>query len=154
MTPLASVISQEAELVSALLSLLEGEQALLNSGRPEGLGEITNRKNALIEQINRQDETRIQLIRCPELAGNRDGMTNWLAAHPQEKEAALLWEKVISVMRSAKALHEQNGLLINLLLGQTKDALEILLQHQQQHALYGSDGQAATNKGSRIVDSA
>lgn len=154
MTPLASIIHEEAELVSELVSLLEREQALLSSGKPEQLAEITLKKNVLVEQIDQKDKARIQLIQQPELAGDRDGMTRWFTTRPQEKEAATLWQKTISAMRSAKEMHDQNGRLINLLLAQTKDALDILTQHQQQHALYGSDGQTANKRSSRIVDSA
>ncbi|MDD2663532.1 MAG: flagellar protein FlgN [Dechloromonas sp.] len=154
MSQLAALIADETRLLVELEDLLRGEQALLKSGRPEGLADLATTKSTLIEQINRLEGERSQLTGQAELALTPEGMSAWLAAHPAETKAAAAWQQLLARARSAKEIHLQNGQLLSLLQKQTDAALDVLLQHQGRNALYGSDGQAAGRTGSRIVDSA
>lgn len=154
MTTLAAALDKEIQLVSRLLELLEGEQAILAAGSADMLETLTRQKNVLIAEINlatREREATFPSGHAP--AGNA-AMSAWLNKHPEEKAAAAAWKKLLEISRQAKEAHEKNGQLINTLIRKTSEALAILTQHQQDHSLYGRDGQTAGARGRRIVDSA
>lgn len=154
MTPLADALTRETALVSRFVALLEQEQESLKSGLPTALEEISQQKVALVGQLNQLEAHRSTLLTPAAHANDPSGILTWLAQHPQDKQIRPLWDKLIALARQAKALHTVNGELIGLHLKRTSEALATLEQHKQQHSLYGSDGQAATSTGSRIVDSA
>lgn len=154
MTALAAALEKETRLVSRLLELLKSEQEILVSGNAEMLEALTREKNALIAEITEATREREATFQPePPPAGN-EAMLAWLANHPKQKAAAAAWEKLIAVTRQAKEAHEKNGFMINALIRKTSEALAILTQHQQDHSLYGRDGQTAATLGRRIVDSA
>lgn len=153
MSELAALLADESALLVELTELLRGEQALLRSGRPEGLADLAATKSTLIEQINVLEAERGRLIGQGQ-SSTPEEMATWLVEHPAETLLASAWKQLLADARSAKEIHQQNGRLLTLLQKQTDTALDILLQHQGRNALYGSDGQAAARTGSRIVDSA
>jgi len=154
MTSLADLLNRETGLVSQFVTLLEHEQEALQSGTPCSLEAISEEKNVLVGQLNQLETERGTLVAPSANADDRSGMKAWLAQHPHDKQIPPLWEKLNTLARQAKALHEINGQLIEIHLSRTSAALAILEQHKQQHSLYGSDGQASAPTGSRIVDSA
>ena len=154
MTSLADLLSRETELVSQFVTLLEQEQEVLQSGTPDSLETVSKKKDTLVGQLNQLETERGRLVAPSANADDRSGMKAWLAQHPHDKHIPPLWEKLNTLARQAKALHEINGQLIEIHLSRTSAALAILEQHKQQHSLYGSDGQASAPTGSRIVDSA
>lgn len=154
MSALAAALDKEAQLVSRLLELLKSEQEILVAGNAEMLEALTREKNGLIADITRASQEReATFLPAPPPTGN-EAMAAWLAGHPGEKAAAAAWEKLIDVTREAKEAHDKNGVMINALIRKTGEALAILTQHQQDHSLYGRDGQTAGSLGRRIVDSA
>lgn len=154
MTPFADLLTRETQLVSQFVALLKQEQEALQSGVPDSLETISKEKEALVGQLNRLETERSAFVAPTTNAEDRSGMKAWLAQHPHDKHIPPLWEKLNTLARQAKALHEINGQLIEIHLSRTSAALAILEQHKQQHSLYGSDGQASAPTGSRIVDSA
>lgn len=154
MTALAAALEKETQLVSRLLELLKTEQGILVTGNAEMLEALTREKNGLIAEIDRATRDREATFLPAAAPIGHQAMTDWLKGHPAEKAAASAWKKLIGVTRETKEAHEKNGLMINALIRKTGEALAILTQHQQDHSLYGSDGQTAANIGRRIVDSA
>lgn len=154
MTVLAAALKKEFQLVSRLLDLLKTEQEILVAGNAEMLEALTQEKNGLIAEIDQATRDREATFLPAAAPIGHQAMTDWLKGHPTEKAAASAWEKLIGVTRAAKEAHEKNGFLINALIRKTGEALAILTQHQQDHSLYGRDGQTAGNTGRRIVDSA
>jgi len=154
MTPLAEILKRETDLVSRFISILGKEQEALQSGQADALDEINRGKLQLVEQLNQVGLERAEIAILPVPGGERAGMQAWLAQHPLEKQSALLWDALLNLAREAKEMHDLNGKLISIHLKQTGDALAVLMQRQQEHALYGSNGQSSQTTGSRIVDSA
>lgn len=154
MTRLAEILTRETELVSRFILLLKKEQDALKSGKPDVLAEINQEKLALVDQLNQIGIERSQIADLSGTASDREKMKAWLGQHPQEKKSAVQWITLLNLAQEAKALHQMNGKLISLHLQQTADAITVLTQQRQSHALYGSDGQATPATGSRIVDSA
>lgn len=154
MTLLAEILTREIKLVSRFILLLESEQVALKAAKPESLAAINQEKLLLVDQLNKIGAERLQLADLNGAASDRTKMKAWLEQHPQEKQSAALWVKLLKSAEEAKILHELNGKLISLHLEQTADAIAVLTQQRQEHSLYGSNGQAAPTTGSRIVDSA
>lgn len=154
MTALAAALEKEVQLVSRLLELLKAEQEILVAGNAEMLEALTREKNGLIAEIAQASSDREATFLPTAAPLGQQAMADWLQSHPAEKAAASAWERLIGATRAAKEAHEKNGFMINTLIRKTGEALAILTQHQQDHSLYGRDGQTAGNPGRRILDSA
>lgn len=154
MTELASVTTQETVLLSEFIKLLEQEQDVLKRADVAALPGIGQQKVELVDKLNALESARSKIL--PRQSGETEkaAMTRWLANKPSDQVAAANWKKLMELARRAKQLHEFNAQLINLHLQQTGELLSILTQQSQKTPLYGSDGQAASSTGSRIVDSA
>lgn len=154
MLPLVQLLGEEKRLVEKFIALLALEQDALTKGAADELPLIVNDKKTLVEALNSLETTRASLISStPQDSGNQ-AMERWLSIHPDEKSVANLWREILKLAAEAKQQHALNGRLINMHLTRTSEALNILTQRQQYTGLYGSDGQATSGSGSRIVDSA
>lgn len=149
MSPLACALQHEIDLASRFLAVLEREQQALSAADVSHLETINSEKSELVGLLNSASQDRERLT--GPISGS---FTQWLKENSQDAEVAPLWKKLSAVARQAKQTHELNGKLIAMHLARTSDALAILTNRQQQNSLYGSDGQAFQNTGSRIVDSA
>ena len=154
MTDVTAITEREITLVSRFISLLQDEQETLKRADATALAEIGAAKIDLVEQLNSLETERRDLLGITGNENTRQAMTDWLANHPQAQTAAVNWESLLNLAREAKQLHELNASIVGMHLRQTSEALFILTRQAEQHALYGSDGQASQISGSRIVDSA
>lgn len=154
MSDIAAITQREISLISRFVALLKEEQAALKLADAAALPEISTAKIALVEQLNALEIERRSTLGIFGEEKTRQAMIEWLAKHPENKTAAVNWEKLLNFAREAKELHELNARLVGLHLQQTTDALAILTRQSTERALYGSNGQAGQYTGSRIVDSA
>jgi flagella synthesis protein FlgN len=155
MAEVAAITEREIELISRFVALLKDEQDALKRADPSVLQDIGTEKTALAEQLNTLEAARRMALGIADDQNTRQAMSEWLIQHPEERGAAINWEKLLELSREAKQLHELNAGLVSMHLQLASDALTILTrQSEQHHALYGCDGQAAPVSGSRIVDSA
>lgn len=154
MSDIAAITQREISLISRFVALLKDEQAALKFANAAALPEISTAKIALVEQLNALEIERRTALGIFGEENTRQVMIQWLAKHPENKTAAVNWEKLLIFAREAKELHELNAHLVGLHLQQTSEALAILTRQSAEHALYGSNGQAGRYTGSRIVDSA
>lgn len=154
MTPLTGVLTREIDQVSRFVLLLKMEQEVLKSGQPDDLAKINEEKVKLVEQLNQLGTERTQSICELGPVADQASMASWLAQRPQEKQSAVLWDRLIQIAREAKELHDLNGQLTGMHLRRTNDALAVLTERHQEKTLYGSNGQSSHLTGSRIVDSA
>ena len=153
MSVLAAILDQEIVLLSSFIALLEKEQSALKLGESTLLPGICEQKLALIAQLNAQESTRGNALQLN--ADNlHTGTIQWLQAHPDDRNAADRWKKMIELARNAKHLHELNGRLVQMHLQQTNELLASLTRKAEQNTFYGSNGQAQSVTGSRLVDSA
>jgi len=153
MSALAAILDQEIALLSGFIALLEKEQSALKLGESTQLPDICEQKLALIAQLNAQESARGNALQLS--ADNlHTGTIQWLQTHPDDKQAADRWKKMIELARNAKHLHELNGRLVQMHLQQTNELLASLTRKVEQNTFYGSNGQAHSITGSRLVDSA
>lgn len=154
MSPIASILDREIQLVSRFLALLGQEQEALKSGNPTALPDIGKDKNLLVDQLNDIEAERNRALGEPYARQGKNGMSAWLAAHPGASDCAALWQKLLAQAQEARQMHQLNAGLLALHINKTNEALAILTRHNTEHTLYGANGQAAAYTGSRIVDSA
>jgi len=154
MSALAHTLEREIDLISRFLVCLDEEQTALKSAQPDSLPAIHDTKTALVDQLNALEVQRIKQVGGPAELSDKERMQAWIKAHPAEKQIAESWNNLIGLAHSAKQKNELNAVLVKLHLDRTSQALAILTKHAQENTLYGSNGQASTYTGSRIVDSA
>lgn len=154
MSQLHRALLDETALLRRFIEVLREEQSLLTSGQTDALAEVGATKLDLVEKLNASEQARFRLLGLTPAQSSRQDMAEWLRRNPAESAARQSWEQLITLAREAREIHAMNGELIAMHLARTSEALDILTQRQSEASLYGSDGQAATGSGSRIVDSA
>ena len=154
MHPLAALAARETDQLKEFIALLKLEQDALKQADASALPAISEQKLRLVEALNTIEKERSVALGTAVGENGRSAMTRWLAAHPEQKNIASGWKKLMDLAREAKLLHELNGQLIKMHLDQTGELLAALSQQFQKNTLYGSDGQTSSTSGSRIVDSA
>ena len=154
MTDIAAITEREVALIARFVELLKEEQDNLRGVDPAQLPELGSAKAALVEQLNSLEDQRINALAMPAGDKPRAAMEKWLAANPEQLAAAVNWTKLLTLAEEARQLHHLNASLLAIHLQRTQEALAILHGRAASETLYGSDGQAATASGSRIVDSA
>ena len=150
MSQLRSLLETEKAAIEAFVALLREEQEALIAGQADVLETIGSRKLELVEQLN-AIEARRQAMNG---ISTSQAMQAWLQGQPEEYYSLALWDGIIDLARTAKALHATNGELVAMHLAKTAEAIDVLTQRQKEATLYGPNGQAASGSGSRIVDSA
>lgn len=153
MSTLAAILDQEIVLLSSFIVLLEKEQSALKLGDSIQLPNICEQKLALIDQLNAQESARGNALQL-NAESLHTGTILWLQTHPEDKRAAECWKRMIELARNAKQLHQLNGRLVHMHLQQTNELLASLTRKAEQNTFYGSNGQAHSITGSRLVDSA
>lgn len=154
MSRLKQLLEEEKGLVTRFLDVLREEQSALVEGLAETLSGLSQTKLELVNALNAAEAARGAIIAASTAGNGKAEMKAWLLRHPAERAASLLWEDILGLAQEARQLHEMNGELIAMHLSKTTEAIDILTQRQKEAALYGSNGQAASGTGSRIVDSA
>lgn len=154
MATIAAISELEISLVSSFVTLLNEEQEALKNGDTSGLADIGAAKTVLVEKLNELESERRSALGIVDEHNTREAMSQWLAKHPEQQIAAVNWQKLLKLAGEAKQLHELNAGLVTMHLQQTSEALAILTRRAEHDSLYGKNGQAAQNSGSRIVDSA
>lgn len=154
MSSVAEVIARETELVRGFIDLLDKEQAVLKEGRVADLPALTAAKIPLIEQLNRVESERLQVLNLRS-SGGPATMTTWIAQHPNDVDAATHWDCLLQLARQAKHLHAMNAQLLSMHLAYTNELVSTLTDASERPmALYGASGQSVAGSGSRIIDSA
>ncbi|KAB2926493.1 MAG: flagellar protein FlgN [Dechloromonas sp.] len=154
MADIAAITEREVALIARFVDLLKEEQESLRRADPTALPDLGAAKITLVEQLNGLENERRSALGVADEEKPRAAMDKWLAANPTQRAAAINWKKVLELAEEARQLHQLNAGLVALHLQQTNEALAVVNARPQSQTLYGSDGQAATASGSRIVDSA
>lgn len=157
MSPLAALLLKEQTLVRQFNALLLQEQHALTQRDIDSLSSLSEQKLVLVNELNQLETQRNALIGQGldvEPSTAKALMTQWLTKHREDRDSATLWQSILKMAEEARRTHQLNAELLSTQLQQTGEALSVLLKHQRNVSLYGSDGHTATDTGSRIVDSA
>jgi flagella synthesis protein FlgN len=151
---LQALIKQESALLGDFIVLLGKEQEALKRADAAALPELGEAKSQLVDQLNALEISRAKALGQTEATLAPEAVLGRLTALPGGQALVERWKDLLELARQAKQLHEQNRQLLQMHLQQTSELLAALTRKAERQTLYGSNGQAQLNTGSRIVDSA
>lgn len=132
------LLRQQLDRLQALDRLLAEEHACLLKAAADQLPALTERKNALMAELETLERERV--IAFADTAG-----ATTLAA----------WASVQTMARQVAEANQRNGVMIAALVRSTEGALQILRGNPDGVDLYGSHGQGQSGSGSgRLLVSA
>lgn len=150
--------NQVRELVGATLSaagelraLLDEERAQLAGGHAEALQELIERKVELLQQLERQERQRQQLLAQAGLAPGAEGMKRLAGA---DAELGRQWEQLLGQLRELQVLNEANGGIIRKQMGRVEQSLGVLTGHCAAGNVYDGRGAHAGGSRGREIDRA
>lgn len=143
---LLACLNDECIALQSFVDLLENEtETLLERISPTGLPAVTERKNALADELAALSEKRdIEL----DNAGFGPGHAGTEAAVAAMPELAEAWSALRELVERARNANERNGMLIHTYLLHTQQSLNALRTATGQR-LYGADGRQRSGLGGK-----
>lgn len=148
---LAHLIETEVGLMRAFVALLEREEALLIAGDTDGLLNLTREKTELYHQLQRQHDTRAQLLGRQGLANSNESVRTLCASLPATLAS---WDTILDLAGEARSRNDINGKLIVERMQHNQAALSVLLNAADQPQLYDAAGVARPTGRGRHLGSA
>lgn len=145
----ADSLAEELTAASGLLQLLEQEQARLADADVEGLSKLTGEKANLVARMTDLAKRRHRALAAAGFSADESGMPDWLHSSAATAGANQSWTQLLNIAQQAKELNRINGLMIGQQLARNQGALNILQGDQHGGAIYGPNGQSASQSGSR-----
>ena len=130
--PVAQLVA-ESNAWQALLTALEQEEQALVDGEADLLPKLIANKMKHLQTLNNLARERHNDLLARGLSSDPAGMNAWLAQQGKPGIHAQ-WEKLQTMEQQAQALNQRIGMLIDMRLNSTRQALNVLVQ-------------AATSKG-------
>jgi flagellar biosynthesis protein FlgN len=139
---------QDAKLVSNLLEVLTREQSGLVMSDIDVIEAVMEEKTALLQNISLTANSRYAKLATGGFAPNESGMITWLKsqAKPALTES---WERFQKSISQAKEMNRLNGVLINKHFNRNQQLLTHLQGSTGNSGVYGKNGQAQSQSGSR-----
>lgn len=153
---IGTTLADELKALQNFLHILQREEAALIEGALETLSPIAKQKSNLAAQLNQFVEKRHALLSSTALPPNRVGMEQWLNTQTN-KALQKQWQNLLELTTQAQQLNMSNGALIHTRMQHNQQALNALLEANQQASLYGPNGQtqsSAANTGRRLFGAA
>jgi len=139
---------QDAKLVNNLLEVLTREQSSLVLSDIDAIEAAMEEKSVLLQNISLTANTRYAALAAGGFAPNESGMTVWLKS--QTKPALTeSWERFQKSISQAKEMNRLNGVLINKHFNRNQQLLNHLQGGSGNGGVYGKNGQAKSQSGSR-----
>ena len=145
---LAKSLGEELSAAATLVDILRKEQSCLIGADVDALGALTEEKNKLVLRMNELAQSRHQSLAGAGLDGSEAGMEKWASSNASQP-AGKSWTELLDLIRQAKELNRVNGMLVGQHLARNQAALNILQGGRQGGAMYGPNGQSATQASSR-----
>ena len=134
----AASLARELESARELIECLQQEQAHLIQADIAALATCSERKNAIVAQMNGLAAARLQSLAGAGHPATEAGMLAWLAG--QQDSVRDDWRTLLTLAASGKELNRTNGLLIHQHINRNQGGLQAL-RGGGQPAVYGRDGQ-------------
>lgn len=131
--PLTAKFSVESAAWQALLNVLAQEEQALVQGEADLLSKLSATKMSHLRSLSNLVRARHDDLLAAGFTADHAGMDAWLARQGKP-EQNLLWETLQTMEQQAQAMNQRIGVLIELRLSSTRQALNVLVQ-------------AATSKG-------
>lgn len=148
---LANLVEVEVGLMRTFVDVLVREEALLIAGDTDALLALTRDKSELYQQLQRQHDTRAQLLGRQGLANSDESIRALCASLP----ATLAnWDAILELAHEARSRNDLNGKLIVERMQHNQAALSVLLNAADQPQLYDAAGVARPTGRGRHLGSA
>lgn len=145
---LSAILARENAAWRTLLTLLENEERALADGDADRLAPLNASKLSQLDTLGDLARARHAALLDTGCTPDHAGMADWLAQKGQPEDQ-LCWQQLLEMEPQAQALNARIGVLIDLRLSSTRQALNVLIQSATQHGgLYDQAGQAV-NAGHR-----
>jgi flagellar biosynthesis protein FlgN len=145
----ADSLADEVSAAGQLLQLLEQEQTYLVNADVEGLSRLTGEKANIVARMTELAKRRHRALAVAGFAADESGMSVWLNSAAATASANQSWNQLLTIAQQAKEMNRTNGVMINRQIARNQNALNILHGAPQGGAIYGPDGQSASQSGSR-----
>lgn len=141
-------LASELDAARALRACLLQERDCLVRAEIAALQELAGRKTALVEQMNALAASRTLALAAQGKDADAAGMAAWLDGRAPDERAT--WRELLALAAEGQELNRVNGLLIHGHIGRNQAALQVL-RGSGQPAMYGRDGQQATQSQGRAI---
>jgi flagella synthesis protein FlgN len=145
---LAQSLGEELRAAATLLDLLKQEQSHLINANVDELAKLTEEKTKIVVRMGELAQNRHRALAGAGFDASETGMQKWVDSGTSPA-AGKSWKELLELAREAKELNRVNGLLIGQHLGRNQAALNILHGAPQGGAMYGPNGQSATQPNKR-----
>lgn len=141
-TGLSANLTRENAAWHTLLTLLEDEEHALVDGDADRLAPLNAAKLSQLNTIGDLTRARHAALLASGCTADPAGMADWLARQGQPEDQ-LCWQQLREMEQQAQAMNARIGVLIDLRLTSTRQALNVLVQSAtRQGGLYDQAGQA------------
>jgi flagella synthesis protein FlgN len=126
----------------ALLELLREEEHALVDGAADQLAALTSRKLDCLQSLSVRARVRLDALAAAGLSADASGMARWMADN-STPEARQHWQAINTLEEAARQANQRIGRLIEMRLGATRQALNVLIHAATwQAGLYDPSGQS------------
>ena len=139
---------QDAKLVNNLLEVLTREQSSLVLSDIDAIEAAMEEKSVLLQNISLVANSRYAALAAGGFAPNESGMVVWLKSQTKATLAES-WERFQKSISQAKEMNRLNGVLINKHFNRNQQLLNHLQGSLDNGGVYGKNGQAKSQSGSR-----
>lgn len=138
----------------ALLKVLEQEEEALVEGEADLLPKLSAAKMSQLQTLNTLARARHEGLQGANLTADHAGMDAWLAQQGTP-EQQVLWESLQEMEQQAQAMNQRIGVLIELRLNSTRQALNVLVQAaKSQGGLYDQGGCSVASRNGKPLTAA
>lgn len=149
---LATRLTEESSAWQTLLDALQQEEHALVDGEADRLPTMNAVKMAQLQTLSNLARARHDALQAAGLSPDQNGMAAWLTQQAKP-ECHALWEGLQRMEQRAQAMNQRIGVLVELRLNATRQALNVLVQAaKSQGGMYDQAGCSVTsNKGKPLA---
>ena len=149
---LVARLTTESAAWQALLNVMGEEERVLVDGEADRLAQLNASKLAQLQTLGNLARARHDELLAAGLTPDHAGMDTWLAQHGQP-DHHVRWQQLRDMEQQAQAMNQRIGVLIDLRLSSTRQALNVLIHSAtNQGGLYDQAGcSVATRKGKPLT---
>ncbi len=135
-------LAAECAAWQAMLNVMGEEEQALIKGEADHLSRLSASKLAQLNTLNNLANARYEVLRAAGLSADHVGMNTWLSQHGQPEQRSQ-WQQLCQMEQQAQAMNLRIGKLIEMRLGSTRQALNVLIHATTtQGGLYDQAGQS------------
>lgn len=151
---LVAHLAAERGVWQSLLATMRDEEHALVEGDADRLTQLNPAKLAQLQSVAQHARNRHDRLLAAGLTPDRAGMDTWMARHGDAGYLAE-WRQLCALEEEAQAMNQRIGALIEMRLGTTRQALNVLLHAATgQNGLYDQAGQSVAARNGKPLTAA